>query len=219
MGAEPRNVPCGATPDVAARFGTSPVFLLQPGDVASRTFEDSAGVIWEVFQVHRASVAPRGVSAGLEHGWLSFTSERGKRRLAPFPSEWESVPELELERLCGLARVANAARYPREGGRSDVEQRSQLPADRAVRAGSRHADARAADELEEESLVRDTVRAFAHDARAHKLPAIEAMVRLKALLVERYGGEDVAPATRKDASDMRRVRRWFVEAFYFERTA
>ena len=176
-------------------------------------------MLWEVFQVQRASEAPRGVSMGLEKGWLSFTSASGRRRLAPFPADWESVPELELERMCGAARVANVARYARTGEHPVVDQRSTLPADKAVRASSQRADTLVPDDREEESLVRDTVRVFAADARAHKLPAIEAMVRLKALLLERYGGDDnVAPDTRKDASDMRRVRRWFVEAFYFERT-
>ena len=71
----------------------------------------------------------------------------------------------------------------------------------------------------EESLVRELVRVFAHEARTTNLPAIEAMVRLKALLLERYGGDNEDPATRADATDIRRVRKWFVEAFNFERDA
>lgn len=168
--------------------------------------------------MHRASEAPGGVSAGLEKGWLTFASAMGKRRLAPFPAEWESVSESELERLCRAARVANAARYPRAGD-SPVAERPGLSADKAVRASEFRADIPATEDRDEESLVRDMVREFAADARVQKLPAIAAMVRLKALLLERYGGEDVEPATQRDASDMRRVRRWFVEAYYFERTA
>jgi hypothetical protein len=68
-----------------------------------------------------------------------------------------------------------------------------------------------------QSLVREVVRGFAREARASRLPAIEAMVRLKAMLAERFLGEDAAVDTRADASDLRRVRRWFVEAYYFER--
>jgi hypothetical protein len=70
-----------------------------------------------------------------------------------------------------------------------------------------------------QSVVRDAVRSFAHEARASRLPAIEAMVSLKSMLAERFLKEDSTPETRADASDLRRVRRWFVEAFYFERPA
>ena len=87
--------------------------------MGARTFQDAAGVLWEVF-----------------------------------PTGWESVPEIELERLCASARIAHPARFP-----------------------------------------------------------------LKALLLERYGGDNEDPATRADATDIRRVRKWFVEAFYFERDA
>jgi hypothetical protein len=187
--------------------------------VASRTFEDSAGVLWEVFEVHRASEAPRGVSAGLEKGWLAFVSINGKRRLAPFPTEWERIPASELERLCEAARVANPARYPREALRSAGERAAASKADNRPRIRLSEPDPPADQSGEAASLVRDAVRVFAHEARAKKLPAIEAMVRLKALLLERYGGSDVEAATRADATDMRRVRRWFVEAFYFERPA
>ncbi len=45
------------------------------------------------------------------------------------------------------------------------------------------------------------------------------MVRLKALLAERYGGVALDASTQSDLSDVRRIRRWFVEAYYFERPA
>lgn len=185
--------------------------------MASRTFEDSAGILWEVFEVHRTSEVLRGVSAGLEKGWLVFVSANGKRRLAPFPTEWESVLETELERLCAVARVANPAHYPLQVLRGPGENTSSSFVDKAGRAQKPESEPAAKMEQAEESLVREVVRVFAQEARTNKLPAIEAMVRLKALLLERYGGDDVEPATRADATDMRSVRRWFVEAFYFER--
>ncbi len=187
--------------------------------MAFRAFEDSSGILWEVFEVHRASEAPRGVSQGLEKGWLAFVSANGKRRLAPFPTAWQSAEVSELEQLCSAARAAQPARYPTEQRKDSASSKARsadmLPA-RAPRVVPESAGAR---EPEKESLVRDVVRVFAHDARTQKLPAIEAMVRLKALLTERYGGADVDPETRADATDLRRVRRWFVEAFYFERPA
>jgi hypothetical protein len=175
--------------------------LIRQGDVAARTFEDSTGTLWEVFEVHRASEAPRGVSAGMELGWLAFISATGKRRLAPYPPAWESAPEKELERLCESARRANPTKLPIGGPR--------ILAPRAVES------AQVIDEAK--SPVRHAVRAFAQEARAARLPAIEAMVRLKSMLAERFSGEGSAPETRAEAADLRSVRRWFVEAFYFER--
>jgi hypothetical protein len=172
--------------------------------VAARTFEDSVGTLWEVFEVRRASEALHGVSAGLEKGWLAFVSATEKRRLAPYPPTWVSASIAELERMCEAARRANPTRLPY------VAQESLRIRTGPPRTATLDANA--------PTLVRDVVRAFALDARAHKLPAIEAMVRLKSMLGERFGGEDVSAAARADATDMRQVRRWFVEAFYFERS-
>jgi hypothetical protein len=180
--------------------------------VAARIFEDSAGTTWEVFQVHRASEASRGVSAGLEQGWLAFVSVQGKRRLAPFPASWESAPPEELERLCAAARVANPPYFQPRDASSPGEAPSAFER-RGSLAGSD------ADLPDGANLVRDAVRRFAHDARAKRLPAIEAMVQLKAMLAESYGGAKFDSARTADARDMRKVRRWFVEAFYFERRA
>jgi hypothetical protein len=64
---------------------------------------------------------------------------------------------------------------------------------------------------EEGASVEGTVRAFAHRARALGLPAIEALVRLRVLLQTNH------PEPDSEARDLRRVRRWFVETYYFER--
>ena len=211
-----RNSPCGP-PSCSTGTYFSLIFTSAIDDVASRTFEDSAGVLWEVFEVHRSIEAPRGVSAGLEQGWLAFASAGGKRRLAPYPSKWESASVTELERLCTEARLASPARYPGQDLGASGEHASS-PGTRGVEQSKTPGlEPVAREEREEASLVRDAVRVFAHEARTTKLPAIEAMVRLKSLLHERYGGVDTAPAIRADAADMRRVRKWFVEAFYFER--
>ncbi len=184
------------------------------GSVSPRSFEDASGVVWEVFEVQRASEAPRGVTPGLEKGWLAFVSAEGKRRLAPFPTEWRASSEGELRQLCSVARVAQPAPHSWLGA-------SSRPGSLAAKMTSVPAPDEAGPTLSaaEGSLVRDVVRAFARDARATQLPAIEAMVRLKMLLQQRYGGDEVDAPTREDATDMRRVRRWFVEAFYFERSS
>ncbi len=180
--------------------------------MAARTFEDSAGIEWEVFEVHRASEAPRGVSPGLEKGWLSFVSASQKRRLAPFPASWETATARDLEQLCASARLARPARYP------GVERRA-IP--RTGRPGVKRSTSASSPALDLDDgsgeLVREAIRSFAREARAQNLPAIEALVRLKALLILRFTGADVAPLTAAAATDMQRVRRWFVESFYFDR--
>lgn len=198
--------------------GTPRSFTRGTGDVAARTFEDSSGVIWEVFEVHRTSEAPRGVSAGLEKGWLSFVSDTGKRRLAPFPTVWREATDSELERLCAQARVARPPRF-NEQPTSAIEGRSfAKPYQGALAAPPLPStEGPAPDVVEGEEEIRAIVRAFARDARLNKLPAIEAMVRLKGLLHERFGASDAEPALRGVATDVARVRRWFVEAFYFDR--
>jgi hypothetical protein len=177
--------------------------FIRIGDVASRTFQDSTGTQWEVFEVHRASEAPRGVSKGYEGGWLAFVSSSGKRRLAPYPSSWKSAPLSELERLCESARRIAPTRLSLGGQRTPSNRGTDVPS-----AGTGEAP----------SVVRDVVRAYAREARDTRLPAIEAMVRLKTMLAERFLADGASPEIRRDATDLRRVRRWFVEAYYFEGT-
>ena len=195
-------------------------FIHRTGDVAARTFEDSSGVVWEVFEVHRTSEAPRGVSTGLEKGWLSFVSDTGKRRLAPFPTVWREATDQELERMCAQARVARPPRVNAQPT-SAIEGRSFAQPYQGDRAAptvpSREEPTPDAVEEEEEKEVRVIVQAFARDARLNKLPAIEAMVRLKGVLHERFAASDSDPRLKAVATDLARVRRWFVEAFYFDR--
>ena len=184
--------------------------------MTARTFQEANGTIWQVFEVRRASEAPRGVSEGLEGGWLTFSSDAGKRRLAPVPAGWENAPPTELERLCGMARQANAAHFrrePRALGRSMVTE-ALLAARQETPAGL--SDWRAADDAVDEHAaeVREIVRRFAREARASQFSAVEAMLRLKALLSERYD-VSTSPALLAVVRDVRRVRRWFVDAFYF----
>jgi hypothetical protein len=96
-----------------------------------RTFTDSDGVVWEVWDVHpqlcerrrttrrvtpaglgdRAVEQRRGtdrrrrhevrvaVRDGYEHGWLTFDSVAGSRRLAPIPDGWDGLSEGALRDL------------------------------------------------------------------------------------------------------------------------
>ena len=178
--------------------------------MAARTFEDSAGTIWEVFEVHRSSNKAVTVSTGLEGGWLAFVSGDQKRRLAPFPSEWETIAAPELERLCRAARVAPQPKYPFDPNAR--ERRRKPRPESAERSGTPSHTPPFSAPLQtlSDATVEGTVRHFAHDARSRAMPAIEAMVQLKRLLAERF------PDPGSDARDMRAVRRWFVETYYFE---
>ena len=209
-------------------LGGFPVCLRAPdhslvrGDfVPVRTFEDSAGTVWEVFEVQRSSHKAQAVTAGLELGWLAFISSGQKRRLAPYPEHWKTADDAELERLCSSARAARPTGFvlespPAKGAANEGAPRVRVPRIRPARTSPPPADAAElpiASSVSSADSVEDTVREFAHQARARGLPAIEAMVRLKALLARVY------TEPRSAARDLHSVRRWFVEAYYFERTA
>ena len=166
--------------------------------MAARTFTDSAGLTWDVFEVHRASQRVGAVSPGLEDGWLAFACGDNKRRLAPIPATWETFSDAELEALCESARLAQPPRFP--AGRT--------PRPRIRRS---FLDTELLPQGEPATNVEATVRAYAHSARARGLTAVTAMLELKALLEERH------PEPESEARDRQLVRRWFVEAYYFER--
>ena len=81
-----------------------------------RQFRDEAGVDWKV------SLTPRGSDAvsrenylpeAYREGWLVFESTQEKRRLAPVPTDWETMPTEALVGLCGKAVPQTArARVP-----------------------------------------------------------------------------------------------------------
>jgi hypothetical protein len=68
-------------------------------------FTDGAGRSWRVWRtvpeiaLHRLTLAP-----DWKDGWLTFESTGEKRRLAPVPTEWESLPPQRLELLCRMAQ-------------------------------------------------------------------------------------------------------------------
>lgn len=214
--------------------------LLRGGAVTARVFEDSTGARWDVYEVRRSSQKALAVSAGLERGWLAFGSGTEKRRLAPIPENWESVDDVELERLCRRARVVGERGEKSEGATRAIETQAKISTDRSPSAG-RSLEARETHDSStrtrvprirsprehstrtsggtlailntatSDDPVEWTVREYARQARELDLPAIEAMVQLKGLLVRVYTDAS------SEARDLRAVRRWFVEAFYFER--
>ena len=118
-----------------------PVVVVSDRRMAHREFLDAGGTQWTVWDVHPMAamamlrspspfgdggVAPRGgrggqgvqraaneyVEAALAAGWLCFESTSEKRRLAPIPSGWETLPTDSLTFLCGRAAPVVRARRP-----------------------------------------------------------------------------------------------------------
>lgn len=54
-------------------------------------------------QAQRSAV---GVGVDLARGWLTFQSGAVRRRLAPIPSGWQELPDVELAVLCRSAAPA-----------------------------------------------------------------------------------------------------------------
>ena len=89
-----------------------PQSAVSSAPLASRRFTDSVGAEWAVYAIIPTAIL-QGVIALLPHserrrGWLLFESSDGdRRRLAPYPHNWQHVSTFELERWCMRAvRVA-----------------------------------------------------------------------------------------------------------------
>ena len=73
-----------------------------------RKFTDDTGVDWQVREVANAKIPERlGQLLGPERrrsGWLAFSSSTGeRRRLSPYPPDWETVSDFEIARWCAKA--------------------------------------------------------------------------------------------------------------------
>jgi hypothetical protein len=84
--------------------------------MASRSFTDTSGrswIVWDVYPSSTSSNTSVGVRTDLRHGWLAFESEGLKRRLAPIPEGWSAMAEEALMELC---LRAEPAKPPRQAG-------------------------------------------------------------------------------------------------------
>ena len=74
-----------------------------------RTFHDSNGGEWTVFEVRRA-VSTKGdwsyLPNGYSDGWLCFENETTKRRLTTYPERWRDFSDPELDKLLAQAQLA-----------------------------------------------------------------------------------------------------------------
>ena len=97
-----------------------------------RVFTDARGTRWEVWGVlpefaERRSGTPPASRPAVErrthstyrvpletkwaNGWLAFKSSTCSRRLAPFPANWDTLTDEELDNLC--ASAVETSRAPR----------------------------------------------------------------------------------------------------------
>jgi len=80
------------------------------------TFTDSRGTEWIVTEISdpsmRSIASDRLRMPEFKNGWLLFQSETTKKRLAPYPDDWRSMPADELEKLCAKARTAPTVSSP-----------------------------------------------------------------------------------------------------------
>ena len=61
-----------------------------------REFADADGVLWRVW-----STIPRaGGAHPMIAGWLTFDSERARRRLVPVPPGWQDASVFRLRQYC-----------------------------------------------------------------------------------------------------------------------
>jgi hypothetical protein len=75
-----------------------------------RTFRDSAGTAWTVFEVRR-QVSSSGdktsyLPGGFNDGWLCFETAGAKRRLTKYPQRWREFGDDELVKLLDQAATA-----------------------------------------------------------------------------------------------------------------
>lgn len=76
--------------------------------MAYAEFTDRAGRSWRVWHtVPRLAELLTALPQDWKGGWLTFESGADKRRLAPFPAEWETLPASRLELLCRMAKPAS----------------------------------------------------------------------------------------------------------------
>ena len=89
--------------------------------MALREFRDANGVEWRVWATIPAATEVVRIVVGtlgtLDGGWLTFECAEGRRRLAPFPADWDSLSDAELERCCADAKAPppRRSRRPDEG--------------------------------------------------------------------------------------------------------
>jgi hypothetical protein len=117
------RVPDSRTPASGRSSGNGPTAPYTP-DSSTREFVDDSGRRWAVREiipetrptVHRTLLT----RPGYENGWLSFRCASLACRIAPYPEDWRTISDYELERWCMKAQDRARVRRP---GSGDGERR------------------------------------------------------------------------------------------------
>lgn len=84
-------------------------------------FRDESGIEWSVSEIRRQAELKGRVREFLPEpyttGWLLFQSGSERRRFAPIPEQWQSLPEGRLRHLLARAIAAPGVRRPSAIGR------------------------------------------------------------------------------------------------------
>ena len=86
------------------------------GAIEMRSFTDSTGLEWTVFEVKKAADGSGAdgrwtyLPQQFGRGWLCFESDVSKRRLTPVPPRWRDFSDRELVGLLDRAQPVNRIR-------------------------------------------------------------------------------------------------------------
>jgi hypothetical protein len=101
--------------------------------MAVREFQDEAGTSWRVWcitpeAIHPVTRAEDYLADCYQLGWLVFEAKSGgqKRRLCPYPAEWESASQAELRGFLAQSELVPARKLARDRG--TVSEATPLPA-------------------------------------------------------------------------------------------
>ena len=90
--------------------------------MALREFDGPDGSRWKAWDVTAGQIHPKtraeDYMRDLAEGWIVFERVDGeeKRRLCPYPPDWQSLPDPEVAALCAQAEIVKKRLTPPLGG-------------------------------------------------------------------------------------------------------
>jgi hypothetical protein len=90
--------------------------------MAFRTFRDGDGREWQVWdvvpsrEIESHSRRHHYLPPEMAEGWLCFEAGDQKRRLTPFPVDWEEQDDASMDALCRAAQPVAPRKHAASGG-------------------------------------------------------------------------------------------------------
>jgi hypothetical protein len=87
-----------------------------------RTFRDGDGCEWQVWdvvpsrEIESRSRRHHYLPPEMAEGWLCFEAADQKRRLTPFPADWEEQDDASMDALCRAAQPVAPRKHVASGG-------------------------------------------------------------------------------------------------------